>query len=230
MIRKTGWSRCIPLAPVACAALAGLGVTLWLAFGWKVTGLYEEWLFMSGGDMGNPVRMLYQPYASASYRPLTLAPYILGYILTPGSFLGFNLRALGASRDDFRWSTLLAMVVAEGIALATYDGGILLSICGPVLLLWLRPRINKRLVTVSALWWAVSVSFLFHLILTLRDQGSYAAELLAGSRVGKMHVVDILRGACVSTNFWVPGGTRRCAGLTGRIRTCTSPPVLRSSS
>jgi hypothetical protein len=244
------------LTPVACAALAGLVVTLWLPFGWKVTGLYEEWLFMSGGDMGNPVRMLYHPYASAAYRPLTLAPFILGYILTPDSFLGSNIIfafwALGKGvalyalvrrlvpdnpalafvsgallvvypADDalltlrvtnvhagvflflialnrlivawqrFRWSTLLAMVVAEGIALATYDGGILLSLCGPVLLLWLRPRIDKRLVTVAALWWAVSVSFFFHLILTLRDQGSYAAQQLAGSGVGKMHVVDILR-------------------------------------
>jgi len=256
MIRTTGWSRRIPLTPVACAALAALVVTLWLPFGWKVTGLYEEWLFMSGGDMGNPVRMLYHPYASASYRPLTLAPYILGYILTPGSFLGFNiifaLWALGKGvamyalvrrlvpdnpalafvsaallvvypADDalltlrttnvhagvflfvialnvlivawqrFRWSTLLAMVGAEGIALATYDGGILLSLCGPVLLLWLRGRIDKRVVTVAALWWGVSVPFLLHLILTLRDPGSYAAQLLAGSAMGKTDVVDILR-------------------------------------
>jgi hypothetical protein len=256
MIRTTGWSRRIPLTPVACAALAALVVTLWLPFGWKVTGLYEEWLIMSGGDMGNPVRMLYQPYASASYRPLTLAPYIFGYILTPGSFLGFNiifaLWALGKGvamyalvrrlvphnpalafvsgallvvypADDalltlrttnvhagvflfvialnllivawqrFRWSTLLAMVVAEGIALATYDGGILLSLCGPVLLLLLRPRIDKRVVTVAALWWGVSVSFLFHLILTLRDPGSYVAQLLAGSAMGKTDVGELLR-------------------------------------
>ena len=256
MIRTTGWSRRIPLTPVACAALAGLVVTLWLPFGWKVTGLYEEWLFMSGGDMGNPVRMLYHPYAAAAYRPLTLAPFILGYILTPGSFLGFNILfafwALGKGvalyalvrrlvpdnpalafvsgallvvypADDalltlrttnihagvflflialnllivawqhFRWSTLLAMVLAEGIALATYDGGILLSLCGPVLLLWLRPRIDKRVVTVAVLWWGVSVSFLFHLILTLRDPRSYAAQLLAGSATGKTDVVDILR-------------------------------------
>ena len=206
--------------------------------------------------MGSPVRMLYHPYASASYRPLTLAPYILGYILTPGSFLGFNIIfafwALGKGvamyalvrrlvpdntalafvssallvvypADDalltlrttnvhagvflfltalnllivawqhFRWSTLLAMVLAEGIALATYDGGILLSICGPVLLLWLRPRIDKRLVTVAGLWWGVSAAFLFHLILTLRNPGSYAAHLLAGSAMGKADVGDILR-------------------------------------
>jgi hypothetical protein len=256
IVRAPDWLHRIPLTPVAFAALAGLVLTLWLPFGWKVTGLYEEWLFMSGGDTGDPVRLLYHPYPSEAYRPLTLAPYILGYILTPGSFLGFNiifaLWALGKGAAMYalvrrlvpdnpalafvssallvvypadhalltlrttnvhagvflflialnllivawqrvRWSTLLAMLVAEGIALATYDGGILLSLCGPGLLLWLRPRIDKRLVTVAALWWGVSVSFLLHLILTLRDSGSYAAQLLAQSTVGKMPVVAILR-------------------------------------
>src|SRR5229473_3717222 len=91
MIRRTDWPRRIPLTMVALAAFAALVLTLWLPFGWKVTGLYEEWFVMSGGDIGNPVRMLYNPPSNQSYRPLTVAPYILGYILTPDSFIGFNI-------------------------------------------------------------------------------------------------------------------------------------------
>src|SRR6266436_2717355 len=203
MIRMTRRSRA-PLALVAFAALVCLVLTLWLPFGWKVTGLYEEWFVMRGGDTGNPVRMLYDPPANQSYRPLTVAPYILGYILTPDSFLGFNIifaiwmlgkgfamyalvrrlvpgnpslafvsgallvvypadRALLTLRTTnihagvflllvalnllilawqrFRWTTLLAMLVVEGIALAIYDGGILLSLCAPALLIWLRHAI-----------------------------------------------------------------------------------------
>jgi len=249
------WSRS-PLALVAFAALAGLVLTLWLPFGWKVTGLYEEWFVMSGGDTGNPVQMLYDPPSNQSYRPLTVAPYILGYILTPDSFLGFNiifaiwmlgkgfamyalvrrlvpenpslafvsgallvvypadhalltlrttnihagvflflvaLNLLILAWQRFHWPTLLVMLVVEGIALAIYDGGILLSLCAPALLIWLRHGIDRRLVTVAALWWVLSISFMLHLILTLKDQASYAAGLLAGSGTGNTHVLGILR-------------------------------------
>src|SRR5713101_345412 len=243
MIRMTRWSRA-PLALVAFAALAGLVLTLWLPFGWKVTGLYEEWFVMSGGDTGkNPVRMLYNPPSNQSYRPLTVAPYILGYILTPDSFLGFNIifaiwmlgkgfamyalvrrlvpenpslafvsgallvvypadRALLTLRTTnvqagvflllvalnllivawqrFRWPTVVAMLLAEGVALGTYEGGLLLTFGAPVLLVWLRDGIDKRLAAVVALWWAVSIAFVFHLIRTLRDPASYAAGLLVG--------------------------------------------------
>jgi len=248
--------RIIPLTLVAFAALAALVVSLWLPFGWKVTGLYEEWFYMSYTDAGRPLRMLYDPPSNESYRPLTLAPYVLGYVLTPNSFLGFNIvaalcllgkgtamyslvrllvpdsralafvsgallvvypadRALLTLRTTnlhagvflllvalnllivawqrFRWTTLLAMLIAEGVALGTYDGGILLSFCGPVLLVWLRHGIDKRLVAVAALWWSVSLYFLLHLILTLRDPDSYAAELLAGSGLGGTHFVEIVR-------------------------------------
>ncbi len=255
MIRRTDWPRRIPLTMVALAAFAALVLTLWLPFGWKVTGLYEEWFYMSYTDAGNPFRMLYDPPYNESYRPLTLAPYVLGYVLTPSSFLGFNIiaglcllgkgaamyslvrrlvpensalafvsgallvvypadRALLTLRvtnlhagvflllvalnllivawQRFRWTTLLAMLVAEGVALGTYDGGILLSFCGPMLLVWLRHGIDKRLVTVAALWWSVSIYFLVHLILTLRDPASYAAGL-ATSGLGNTHFMEILR-------------------------------------
>jgi hypothetical protein len=250
------WSGRISLTPVALAALAALVLTLWLPFGWKVTGLYEEWFFMSGGDAGDPIRMLYDPPYNESYRPLTVVPYVLGYILTPDSFLGFNiifaiwtlgkgaamyalvrrlipenpalalvsggllivypadsalltlrttnihagvffflvaLNLLIVAWQRFLWTSLLAMLVAEGVALAIYDGGILLSLCAPVLLIWLRHGIDKRLLSVAALWWTVSIAFLVHLLVTLTDSASYAAGLLVRSGVTNAHVVDILR-------------------------------------
>src|SRR6266478_5856396 len=257
MIRRTDWPRRIPLPMVGLAAFAALVLTLWLPFGWKVTGLYEEWFYMSYTDAGNPFRMLYDPPYNESYRRLTLAPYVLGYVLTPSSFLGFNIiaglcllgkgaamyslvrrlvpensalafvsgallvvypadRALLTLRvtnlhagvflllvalnllivawQRFRWTTLLAMLVAEGVALGTYDGAIPLSFCAPVLLVWLRDGIDKRLVGLAAAWWGVSLSFLVHLILALRNPTTYvAAQLWAGSDLGKTPFVEILR-------------------------------------
>jgi hypothetical protein len=248
MLRRTEWPTRLPLTLVAFACLAALVLTLWLPFGWKVTGLYEEWFIMRDADAGNPVRMLYvPPYASASYRPLTLAPFVLGYLLTPSSFLGLNIVAAliffgkGAAMyslvrrlvpdnpalafvsaallvvypaDDalltlrttnvhagvffllialnlfivlsqrFRWTTLLAMLLAEAIALATYEGGLLLMLGTPVLLVWIRHGIDKRLLALTALWAAVPIYFCLHLVLTLRDPASYPAELLGWSGLG----------------------------------------------
>src|SRR5712692_3401960 len=93
MIRTTDWPRRIPLTLVAFAALAAVVLTLWLPFGWKVTGLYEEWFYMSYTDAGKPLRMLYDPPSNEWYRPLTLAPYVIAYLLTPNSFLGVNIIA-----------------------------------------------------------------------------------------------------------------------------------------
>ena len=246
--RQPKWWRCPPLTLVALVALAALVLTLWLPFGWKVTGLYEEWYIMRDADTGHPLRMLYDPpYVSAAYRPLTLAPFVLGYVLTPSSFLGLNiieslllfgkgvatyalvrrllpdsrgvafvsaallvvypsdsalltlrttnvhagvffllvaLNLLLAAWQRFRWVTLLGMLLAEAIALATYEAGIVLMLCGPGLLVWLRRGIDKRLLWVAALWTAVPIYFLFHLIQTLRDPASYPAGLVAGSGMG----------------------------------------------
>ncbi len=255
MIRTKDWPRRIPLTLVAFAALAALVFTLWLPFGWKVTGLYEEWFYISTADAGDPLRMLYNPPYNESYRPLHVAPWVLGYLLTPNSFLGLNiilaliflgkgaamyslvrrlmpdnpalafvsaallvvypadsalltLRTMAAhtgvflllvalnllivALQRFRWTTLLAMLLAEGIGLATYEGGLLLTLCAPVLLVWVRHGIDKRLAAVVAFWWAVSISFFVHLILTLRDPASYAAGLLADSSL-RTNVLEVLR-------------------------------------
>src|SRR5260370_5937031 len=208
MIRTTDLPRRIPLTLVAFAALAALVLTLWLPFGWRVTGLYEEWFYMSYTDegKGKPLRLLYDPYPGEEYRPLTLAPYAFGYLLTPNSFLGLNiilalcllgkgtamyalvrrlvpanlalafvsgallvvypadsalltlrttnhhagvfffllaLNLLIVAWQRFRCTTLLAMLVAEGVALVTYVGAIPLSFCAPVLLVWLRDCIAR---------------------------------------------------------------------------------------
>jgi hypothetical protein len=259
MIRTTDLPRRIPLTLVAFATLAALVLTLWLPFGWKVTGLYEEWFYMSYTDegKGKPLRMLYDPYPGEEYRPLTLAPYAFGYLLTPNSFLGLNvilalcllgkgtamyslvrrlvpdnaalafvsgallvvypadralltlrttnlhagvflflvaLNLLIVAREHFRWTTLLAMLVAEGVALGTYDGAIPLAFCAPVLLVWLRDGIDKRLVAVAATWWAVSIAFSVNLILALRNPTTYVAtQLWAGSDLGKTNLAEILR-------------------------------------
>ena len=242
------WWGSPPLTLVTLVALAALVLTLWLPFGWKVTGLYEEWYIMRDADTGHPLRMLYDPpYVSAAYRPLTLAPFVLGYLLTPSSFLGLNiieslllfgkglamyalvrrllpdtrglafvsavflvvypsdsalltlrttnvhagvffllvaLNLLVAAWQRFRWVTVLAMLLAEAIALAIYEAGILLMLCGPSLLVWLRRGIDKQLFWVAVLWTAVPIYFVFHLIQTLRDPASYPAGLVAGSGVG----------------------------------------------
>ena len=242
------WWGSPPLTLVAFVALAALVLTLWLPFGWKVTGLYEEWYIMRDADTGHPLRMLYDPpYVSAAYRPLTLAPFVLGYLLTPDSFLGLNiveslllfgkgvamyallhrllpnlrglalvsaallvvypsdsalltlrttnvhagvffllvaLNLLIAAWQRFRWVTLLGMLLAEAIALAIYEAGIVLMLCGPGLLVWLRRGIDKRLLGLAALWTSVPMYFLFHLIQTLRDPASYPAGLMAGSGLG----------------------------------------------
>lgn len=256
MTRRIDFPARLPLTRVALAALAALVLALWLPFGWKVTGLYEEWFIMRDADAGNPLRMLYDPpYDSAAYRPLTLAPFVLGYLLTPNSFVGLNIvetllffgkgaamyalvrrlvpdnRALAfvsaallvvypadtallslrttnvhagvffllialnlliAVWQRFRWTTLVGMLIAEAIALATYEAGILLSLGGPILLVWLRQGIDKRRLALAALWTAVSIYFLVHLVLTVRNPASYPAGLLAGSGLGG-HFVEILR-------------------------------------
>ena len=135
----TRWSRA-PLALVAFAALAGLVLTLWLPFGWKVTGLYEEWFIMSGGDTGNPVRMLYDPPSNQSYRPLTVAPYILGYILTPDSFLGFNIIfAIWMLGKGFAMYALVRRLVPGNPSLAFVSGALLVVYPADRALLTLRP-------------------------------------------------------------------------------------------
>jgi len=230
-------------------ALAALVATLWLPFGWKVTGLYEEWIYLRDIDARTPLEMLWNPpYSASTHRPLALAPYLLAYLLTPDSFVGLNMiaalilfgkglamyflvrrlvpansalalvsaallvvypadealltlrttnlhagvflllvafNALIGAYERFRWTTLVAMLVAEVVALETYEGGLLLTFCGPVLLVWLRRGIDKRIIVLGALWEATSIYFfLIHVMEMLRDPASYPAQLMARSGLG----------------------------------------------
>ena len=250
-LRSAELPRCTPSTVAALAALAALGAlifTLWLPFGWKMTGLYEEWFILRDADAGGPLGMLWNPpYPSTRYRPLLLASFLLGYLLTPNSFVGLNvveallmfgkgvamyflvrrlvpenpavafasaallvvypaddalltlrtvnvhagvfllllaLNLLIVAYEHFHWTTLLAMLFAQVITSETYDAGLPLMICGPVLLVWLRRGIDRRVITVAGLWEAVSAYFLIHLIWTLRDPASYPAQLVAGSGLG----------------------------------------------
>jgi hypothetical protein len=140
MIRKTDCPSRVPLTLVGFAALAALVLTLWLPFGWKITGLYEEWLIMRDADAGNPLRMLYDPpYASAAYRPLTLAPFVLGYLLTPSSFLGLNLiETLLLFAKGAAMYTLVLRLVPDNRALAFVSGALLVVYPADTALLTLR--------------------------------------------------------------------------------------------
>ena len=236
----------VSLTVVAAIALAALVATLWLPFGWKVTGLYEEWIYFRDIDARTPLQMLWNPpYSASAHRPLSLAAYLLAYLLTPDSFVGLNviaalilfgkglamyflvrrlvpgnsalalvsaallivypaddalltlrttnlhagvflllvaMNALIVAYERFRWTTLLAMLVAEVVALETYEGGLLLMFCCPALLVWLGRGIDRRIIVVASLWEATSLYFfLMHVAEVLRDPASYPAQLMASS-------------------------------------------------
>jgi hypothetical protein len=72
----------------AFAALAIVTYAMWMPFGWRVSGTFEEWGIMTGADQQGILAMLYVP---GSHRPLYIAPWVLAHWLTPGSFLGLNV-------------------------------------------------------------------------------------------------------------------------------------------
>ena len=250
MTQTTAWPRRLSLPLVAAIALAALVVTLWLPFGWKVTGLYEEWIYLGDIEARTPLQMLWNPpYSSTTTRPLTLVSYLLAYLLTPDSFVALNiiaalilfgkglamyflvrrlvpansalalvsaallvvypaddalltlrttnvhagvfllvvaLNTLIVAYERFGWATLFAMLVAEVVALATYEAGLLLMFCAPVLLVWLRRGTDKRLIVVAALWEAPGIYFfLVHVMEMLRDPASYPAQLMASSGLAR---------------------------------------------
>jgi putative flippase GtrA len=100
---------------------------LWLAFGFRLTGLIEEWdvlgLFAKHGlffiaDSGSPL-------AAHSLRPLTVLPHALAYFLDPDSFTFWHLLLISAllvkgaastylgwrCSGSWRWGIALGMLV-----------------------------------------------------------------------------------------------------------------------
>ncbi len=76
---------------------------IWIPFGFKTTGILEEWLYLPRGDMG--WQILFQPSGGLHYlRPLVDMPHHFAVLLTPGSFIGYNV-------------VMAALIAAKGIAL-----------------------------------------------------------------------------------------------------------------
>lgn len=61
---------------------------LWLPFGFKVIGIFEEWLIIASYQRSG--RLLVADPVPAT-RPFVYVPFVIAQILTPDSFLGMNL-------------------------------------------------------------------------------------------------------------------------------------------
>lgn len=76
--------------------LAAIVVLLWLPFGFKTTGLMEEWLLTHDWEIGGKSERgqdvgLFVTTGTLVLRPLAAAAFILPHEATPDSFLGYNL-------------------------------------------------------------------------------------------------------------------------------------------
>ncbi len=81
---------------IACLALV---ILLWVPFGLKVSGIMEEWLVIHSVEIGGQSDRdenysLFITQGTQRTRPLVGVAPILGYSLTPDSFVGFNLVAM----------------------------------------------------------------------------------------------------------------------------------------
>lgn len=98
--------RILAAHPVFRAAfgLGIIGILLWLPFGFNVGGTVEEWLELHRYYQ-SPAEML---ALNASFRPLVPLPYLIGYTLTPYSFVGLNLLYLALiwAKGCFSWLLL----------------------------------------------------------------------------------------------------------------------------
>lgn len=73
--------------------IAVIVLVLWLPFGFKTTGIYEEWAILDRLNSGQQLFFVGTdtPLRGHGLRPLTFAPFALGYALTPDSFVGYNV-------------------------------------------------------------------------------------------------------------------------------------------
>jgi hypothetical protein len=76
-----------PAWALAAAALFILIVILWLPFGLNVMGIQEEWSNRAFVEDSNGPWLTYERYS----RPGKLIPITLAHVLTPDSFVGYNL-------------------------------------------------------------------------------------------------------------------------------------------
>ena len=90
-------------------ALFGLVIVLWSPFGLKITGIMEEWMVLHSVESGIPSDRnedyaMFVTTGVQRMRPLVGVAPIIGYDLSPDSFVGFNL-------------VMMALFVGKGIAL-----------------------------------------------------------------------------------------------------------------
>jgi hypothetical protein len=79
------------LLPIGGIVLIVLG--FWLPFGFRTTGLIEEWGINARLAQGWQILFVDvgSPMGAHAIRPMTYVPFAAAYALDPGSFLGYNL-------------------------------------------------------------------------------------------------------------------------------------------
>ena len=80
---------------------------------------------------------------------------------------------------------LALMLIAQSLAVLTYEAGIPLMLCAPALLIWLERGVSRRFWRISALWTAIPLIWMGYFISTLIEGSSaYQAGLfdLGGDR------------------------------------------------
>ncbi len=94
---------------IALALLIGV-VALWLPFGWNVGFVGDDWFLFLNARFGSAWATL--------GRPLVPVPFVLGYALAPGQFVGFNLMLalLILARSGLCYAILRRLGVGRGLA------------------------------------------------------------------------------------------------------------------
>jgi hypothetical protein len=80
----------------AIFAITLISIALWLPFGFKTTGLVEEWPLADAFNEGHRLLFIDQHsiYHEHATRPFSFVPFSLAYLLDPNSFVGLNLLLL----------------------------------------------------------------------------------------------------------------------------------------
>jgi len=114
--------RSVPIWTLTLVGYLAIVVALWLPFGLRTTGTYEEWTFMHDYNM-NPLSMFFW----FSNRPLFLLPSFIGYGLTPGSYVGLNVvEAALIFGKGFAAFLLLKRLLPKNSALAFVFGALVM--------------------------------------------------------------------------------------------------------
>jgi len=122
-------------------------------------------------------------------------------------FLLISLCLLTASIRKATWQRIIAMVVMQVLSLAIYDGGFLIMLCGPAMVLCMRRAFTRRTALLSLAWWAAPTFFAFALWRVVRDPDAYQGALIRSSGLGHdyshdFYVFSQSIGRALTRNFW----------------------------